>query len=160
MIDILIIILVFVLIGIGLLGSILPFLPGAPIAWIGLFIYSYYTHFAEISLKTNLIFLGIIFLVILIDLILPLLGAKKSKASRYGVAGAFLGLLIGLMIGPFGIIIMPLIGGFVGELMAGKKSDKAFKTALGVFLGSLVGIFLQVTIILIMLGFLIVALFN
>jgi len=158
--EILIIILVFVLIIIGFLGVIVPFLPGAPISWAGLFIYAYYTGFDKISLKTSLIFLGLVLLTTLIDFILPILGAKKYKASRYGIIGIFLGLIIGLFIGPFGIIVLPFLGAFIGELLAGRKSNKAFKAALGAFLGSLIGALLKMILVLIMLGFFIVALFN
>ncbi len=157
--EIFLIILTFVLMLIGLLGVILPFLPGVPIAWVGLFIYAYFTEFNEISLTLALVFLGLALLSMLIDFILPLVGAKTFKASRYGFLGAFLGLVFGISVGPFGLIVFPLIGAFLGELVAGKDSDKAFRSALGTFLGNLGGALIKITIILIMLGFFIASLF-
>lgn len=157
--EIFLIILTFVLMLVGLLGVILPFLPGVPIAWVGLFIYAYFTEFNEISLTLVLVFLGLALLSMLIDFILPLLGAKTFNASRYGFLGACLGLVFGISVGPFGLIVFPLIGAFLGELVAGKDSDKAFRSALGTFLGNLGGALIKITIILIMLGFFIASLF-
>ncbi len=159
MAEILIIILVFILMLVGLLGVILPFLPGVPIAWAGLFIYAYFTEFSKISLTLVLVFLGLSLLSMLFDFILPLLGAKTYQASRYGFLGAFLGLIFGISAGPLGIIVFPILGAFLGELAAGKNSDKAFRSAMGTFLGNLGGALIKIVMILIMLGFFIFSLF-
>lgn len=160
MTTILLIIICFGLMTVGMAGVILPFLPGVPIAWVGIFLYAWGTGFQRISLFEILIFLGLTILAVLLDFLAPLWGAKKYKASKYGIAGAFLGVIIGIIgLGPLGIIIGPLLGAFLGELLAKKEIPQALKSGLGTFLGFLGGILIKIIIILIMFGFFVVSLF-
>ena len=152
-------ILSFLLIIVGLMGVILPFLPGVPLAWLGVFIYAYFTDFTAITLTTILIFLGLSAFTFVVDWVAPLIGAKKYNASRHGIIGASLGFLFGvLVLGPLGIIVGPLAGAFIGEMIAGKDTDKSLYSAWGVFIGFLAGSLLKIIIILIMLGFFVAAL--
>lgn len=154
------IILGFILMGLGLAGAILPFLPGVPIAWLGLFVYALVTGFSKISLTIVLVFLGLTILAMLIDFVLPLWGAKRYRASRYGIVGALIGLVVGFFVGPFGIILLPLAGAFLGEIIKSREADQAIKSVLGVLVGTLANILIKIIIILIMLGFFIAALFK
>lgn len=139
----------------GFAGVFLPFLPGAPIAWLGIFLYGYFTGFETISLTTILIFLGLVILTIVLDLIAPTLGAKSYKASRYGIFGSFLGLLVGTFaLGPIGIIIGPFAGAFLGELLGKKEPEQALKSSLGTVIGFLAGALIKTIVIFIMFGFL------
>ena len=145
---------------VGLLGVALPLLPGAPLAWLGLFIYAWYTGFEEISIILILVFLGLVFLSALLDVVAPLLGAKTNKASKYGVLGVFVGAFVGaITLGPIGLIVGPIFGAFSGELYAQKNSNQALKSALGAFAGIVVGTLLKAILILVMMGYLIFALF-
>lgn len=158
--EILIIIFCFVLILIGLAGIILPMLPGLVFIWLGIFIYAFKTGFQAISLTTVLIFLGITLLFLAVDFIAPLFGAKKYKASRFGITGAFLGAILGIFsLGPVGIIVGPFLGAFIGEIMSGRKRDQAFSSALGAMLGFLFGTLLKIIFGLVMFGFFIVSFF-
>ena len=159
--SIIAIIITFFLIGIGLLGVVVPFLPGVPIAWLGLFIYALATDFTTLSLTTVLVFLGLTVLTFAFDIVLPLLGAKRYHATRFGLIGASLGLLLGLItLGPLGVLLGPFIGAFVGELLAGRQSDSALRAAFGAFLGFLVSSFLKIALVLVMAGFFIAALLR
>lgn len=160
MTTILLIILSFVLVLVGFLGVFLPLLPSAPIAWLGLLLYAYVTEFSVITLTAILIFLGLTVLTIILDAVAPLLGAKKYRASKYGIGGAFLGFLLGVMfLGPIGIIIGPLAGAFFGEFLSGRKPKEAIQSAKGTVIGFLAGSLVKLVLILVMLGFLIAALF-
>lgn len=150
----------FILIVIGLIGVILPLLPGVPLAWLGIFIYALATGFNRISIITTIVFFVITMMSILVDFIVPLLGAKGYKASKLGLLGVFIGFIIGIFIfGPWGIIIGPLLGALVGELISGRTIPRAFKSALGALIGFIAGSLLKVIIIFIMLGFFIASLF-
>ena len=145
---------------VGFAGVILPFLPGVPLAWLGLFIFAASTHFANIPLVTVLIFLGLALMTLILDLIIPSLGAKKYQASKWGVIGALLGSLLGIAFFGFpGIVIGPLAGALLGELFARKTFEQAAQSALGAFLGFLAGTLIKAVLILIMIGFLIASLF-
>jgi uncharacterized protein YqgC (DUF456 family) len=89
-----------------------------------------------------------------------LLGAKKHKASKVGITGAFIGLTIGIFIlGFWGIITGPFLGALLGELVAKKSPGQALKSAIGTFIGFIAGNLLQIIVILIMAGFFLVSLF-
>lgn len=158
--TILLILFSFILMAIGLIGVVLPFLPGVPIAWLGLFIYAWATGFQKISLTEILVFLVLAAIAILLDFVAPLLGAKKYQASKYSICGAVLGLVIGIIwFGFLGIIVGPLIGAFLGELITKREFKKGFKSALGILLGSIIGSLIKIIIVLIMMGFFIASLF-
>lgn len=145
---------------VGLIGVFAPILPGIPLAWLGLFIYAIGTGFERISVTTIIVFAAITALILLLDFLAPMLGAKKFQASRYGVLGAFLGLIVGVVfLGFWGIIIGPFLGAFLLEWLAKRKAKGALKAAFGTFIGYVVGALVKVIFILIMAGFFIASLF-
>lgn len=130
-----------VLLVIGFIGTIVPILPGVPLAWIGLFV----AHFCEYS-KVSVLILVItgIFMVIVsvADNILPSVFTKKAGGSKAGVTGSIIGMIIGFFINPLCMIIGAFIGAFVGELIGNpicKGENKnllvAFRSAFASFLG-------------------------
>lgn len=159
MADILIPILCGLLMLVGAIGIILPILPGLPLVWAGLFIYALTTDFSDISTTTIIVFLILSALSMLFDAIAPLIGAKKYKASKFGIIGTFVGFIIGIFtFGPVGIILGPLLGAFVGELLSAKRPDQAFGSALGAFVGFIFGTLVKMVIAFTMIGFFISAL--
>ena len=149
-----------VLILLGLAGIFVPILPGLPLAWLGFFIYAIGTGFERISVLTVVIFFIVMLLILSLDLLAPAMGAKKYRASKFGILGAIIGSIIGLVVfGPLGIVLGPIIGAFVFELLAKGKPDIAFKTALGTFVGCIVGGIVKLVYLLILTGFFIEAIF-
>jgi uncharacterized protein YqgC (DUF456 family) len=146
---------------VGLVGIFAPILPGIPIAWLGLFIYAIGTGFERISVTTIIVFAAITALILLLDALAPMLGAKKFQASRYGVLGAFIGMIIGIIfLGFWGIILGPFLGAFLFELLFARKQAKgALKAAFGTFIGYVTGALVKVIFICVMAGFFIVSLF-
>ena len=143
----------------GLLGVVLPILPGIPLSWLGLLIYAAGTGFERMSL-TEIVVFGLLTLVSLaIDFFAPMLGAKKYKASRLGILGAFAGITLGVFLGIWGIIFGPFVGALMGEFLAGKGTKQAFGSATGTFTGMMLGSLLKIVIILVMAGFFIASLF-
>ena len=139
---------------VGFIGIFAPVLPGIPIAWLGLFIYAIGTGFERISLTTTIVFAALTALILLLDFLAPMLGAKKFKASALGVLGAFIGLIVGvLFLGFWGIILGPFLGAFLFELMAKKQAKGAAKAALGTVVGYLAGALVKVIFLFVMAGF-------
>lgn len=131
-------ILAAVLIILGVIGSVLPLLPGPPLSFIGLFLYAFQTKFVGVETTHLLIFGALSFISILLDYFGPILGAKKNKSSKSGVTGAVIGSIVGIFsMGPFGLFLGPLIGGFIGEYLEKKDFRIAMKTAWGAFSGFL-----------------------
>ena len=144
----------------GLVGAFVPVLPGVPLAWAGLLIYAWVTGFERISILVVVIFFIVMVITVALDLLAPMLGAKKYRASKFGIIGAFLGFVVGIIfLGPPGIIIGPLAGAFLGELIAVRKPKQALGSALGTLVGFLVGALFKVIVILVMAGFFIASFF-
>ena len=126
----------------GIIGCLVPVLPGPPISFLGL-IFLHLTRFGHFS-NTILITLGAIAVVVtILDYIVPIWGTRKFGGSKYGTRGAAVGLIIGLFLGPLGIILGPLIGAFVGEMIFKDDVGYAFKAGFGSLLGFLTGIGLK-----------------
>ncbi len=142
----------YILMLIGLVGCILPLLPGTPLVFLGIFIYAWKTHFTIISWNLILIFLIITVISVLLDFIAGGIGSKKMKASKFGVIGAFFGAIAGFFFAPFGIIIGPPLGAFICELFSGKNALEASKASAGAILGILGGTLCKIVLSLIMIG--------
>ena len=128
----------------GIIGCLVPILPGPPFSFLGL-ILLHLTRFGHFT-NSTLITLGIIAIVVTImDYIVPIWGTKKLGGSKYGTRGATVGLIIGFFFGPLGIITGPFLGAFIGEMIFKDDINYAFKAGFGSMLGFLMGIGLKLT---------------
>jgi hypothetical protein len=138
MLDTVTIIICSILMLLGLAGSILPILPGPPLSFIVLFLLALLKHFSPPLTPTLVIILAIVtVLVIVMDYILPLLGAKRYGASKWGVWGSVLGMVIGIFLSPLAMLLGAFIGAVVAEWLAGKKEVEALRAGWGVMMGTL-----------------------
>jgi len=145
--DYILLILGIILMIIGIIGCLVPVLPGPPLSFLGLLLL-HFTRFGSgtVTVLTNpvLYTLGVIAVVVTImDYVVPVWGTKKFGGSKYGTRGATIGLIIGFFLGPLGIILGPLIGAFVGEMIFKDDLGYAFKAGFGSLLGFLTGIGLK-----------------
>ena len=133
--ETLLIILAIVFGFVGLLGSILPVLPGSPLSFIGLVLLLFCdgADISSASIWVSAIFLAI---VSVLDYVAPVWFTNLCGGSKQSTRGSVAGLVIGLFFfPPWGLIIGPFIGAFVGELIASNASGQAFKVAMMSFLG-------------------------
>ncbi|MDY0254793.1 MAG: DUF456 domain-containing protein [Tenuifilaceae bacterium] len=137
--DYLLIVIAAILIVLGLLGCILPVIPGPPLSFGGLLLL-HFTQWGPIH-SDILVWLGIAAAVAtVLDYIFPVWTTKRFGGSKRGVWGSTIGLVVGLFFfPPFGIIIGPFVGAFVGEVTANQNQRSALKSALGSFVGFLLG---------------------
>ena len=143
----------------GLAGSILPMLPGPPLSFIGLFLLALLTHFSPPLTPTLVIILAIVtILVIVMDYIIPLLGAKRYGASKWGVWGSVLGMAIGIFWSPFAMLVGAFIGAVVVEWLIGKKKGEALRAGWGVVMGTLFATILRLGVSGVMIYYFVVAL--
>ena len=138
----------------GLLGAIIPGLPGPPLSFIALVLLQL-TREPPFS-NDFLVVMGVIMVAVtILDYVVPVYGTKKFGGSKQGVRGSAIGLVVGvfvlpalgIIIGPFGllgIILGPFIGAYLGERSAGRDSSTAWKAAFGSFLGFLAGTFMKI----------------
>ncbi len=126
----------------GIIGCLVPVLPGPTLSYLGL-LFLHFSHFGQFS-KSTLIILGIIAVAVtMLDFIVPVWGTKKFGGSKYGTRGAGIGLVIGLFLGPMGIVIGPFIGAFVGEMIFKDDIHYAIRAGFGSLIGFLTGVGLK-----------------
>lgn len=124
--------------GFGIVGSIVPALPGPIISWCSLLLF-YLLPEGGIG-TTTLLVSGILMLLIsIMDQVIPVLGARKFGSSKQGIWGGMIGIVVGMFFAPWGIVLGPLIGTIIGDLMAGGTLTKALNSGLGALLGFVVG---------------------
>lgn len=124
---------------IGLLGAIIPVLPGTLLSLAGL-ILAYFTDGSEITINMLIIWSIISVFVVILDYILPGYFSKRFGGTKSGVTGATVGVILGMFFGPVGIIFGPFIGAVAGELLGNNLSfDKAIVVGFGSLLSFFVG---------------------
>ena len=118
----------------GLVGTIIPALPGIPMIFAG-------------------VALGMLTVIsIVIDWVSQSMGAERAGATKLGLTGAFLGTILGIPFGLFGIFLFPVIGAFIGEMIGHRDMRVATKVSWATWIGMMAGIALKVAIAFIMLG--------
>ena len=138
--EIALLILAFILLAAGLLGAVIPMIPGPPLSYCGLLVLHWSGHggFSPVFLW---VWAGITIAVTITDFLLPSLMAKSFGGSRAASIGSFAGLVAGMFFfPPLGLIIGPFLGALAGELIYKRTySHQALKVAFGAFLSFIVG---------------------
>lgn len=126
----------------GIVGSIMPGLPGPPVSWVGMLL----VFFAEkgtdnpMTLTTLIVWLVITIVVSVLDYVVPSWTTRAAGGHKAASTGALIGLLAGIFLTPVGMIAGALLGAFIGELMVTDKGVfAAFKAGLGAFAGFIFG---------------------
>jgi len=144
--DLLFIVLGGLLIILGLIGCVVPVIPGPILSYVGLLMLQL-KHEPPFTLNLMLILATFTVFVTMLDFLLPIWSAKYAGASKLGQWGSVLGLIVGLFLPqPFGIILCPLFGALLGEFLNGKRGKVAAKASFGVFIGFLFGTFIKVVL--------------
>lgn len=130
---------------VGLLGCILPVIPGPPLSYAGLLIMYLWGNGSEpdneITGRFMLVWLAITVIVTVLDYIVPVFFTRITGGSKEAVRCSIAGTIIGMLFfPPFGIIIGAFAGAFLGEMiMNNKKIGASFLSATGSFLGFVFG---------------------
>ena len=145
--EIVLIIISFLLVILGIVGSFIPIIPSPISGWLGLLI----LHLASF-LEAQYYFLAITFAiaisVFILDYFIPSIGAKKFGGSNAGVIGSTIGLVIGIFLfGPIGILFGSFFGALIGELTVNINNIRiALLAAIGTLIGYLGGVLLKLSV--------------
>lgn len=137
--------IIAILLGIiGLIGCLLPIIPGPPVSWAGLLVL-YIWGSEPMTLKFLLIWLAITIIVTVLDYIVPAYFTKITGGSKIAARGSLVGMFIGIIFfPPTGMIVGAFLGAVLAEVIFnGKELRKSIKPALGSFLGFIFGTFLK-----------------
>lgn len=129
----------------GILGCILPILPGPPIGFAGLLLLQL-TSNPPFTARQLTLWGLLAALVTFLDYVVPVWGTKKFGGTKKGIWGSIIGLILGLTFPPFGIIIGPFIGAVVGEMIDGKEFNHALRAGFGSFIGFLAGTMMKLAV--------------
>lgn len=151
--DILLLILAGLCMLLGIIGSVVPGLPGVPLAYAGMWI-AQASDRVDFSWQTLLIWGLVTLAVSVLDYVVPAWGTKHYGGTKYGVWGSTIGVFVGMFFGAIGVIVGPLVGAVIGEMFNGKELKEAFRAGWGSFIGILFGTVLK----LICCGMMVVAL--
>jgi uncharacterized protein YqgC (DUF456 family) len=168
--EIALVVLAFLFLLIGLIGTVIPAIPGPPLSYIGLLLLQW-SGYGGFSTTFLLFWAALTIAVTVMDYFLPALFTKKFGGSRIAVIGSVLGLIIGIVFfAPIGMIIGSFLGAFAGEMINQRfrrrtatldndtSTIKALKVALGAFLAFISGTGAKLIICMLMIYYAIKAL--
>jgi hypothetical protein len=138
--SIFLIVIAFIFLVAGLVGTFVPMFPGLPIGWLGLFI-AFFSQKCTLSIWTLVITLLLMLIITVLDYVIPAKMVKKSGGTKSGERGAIIGSLSGIIfVNPIILIFGSFIGALIGEIINDSKDiKKAFKSAFSSFIGFLLG---------------------
>ena len=128
-----------VLCALGVAGSVLPALPGAPLILVAAVLHRWLLP-GYVSLWTIAALAVLAVITVVIDAACGILGVQRFGGGRWAMLGAGVGAAIGLFFGPLGLIFGAVAGAVACEMAFDRKAlDDALKAGLGAGLGMLVG---------------------
>ena len=144
--------LAVILVVVGLLGTVMPVIPGIILVFGGLFLSAWADGFAHVGPVALTIIGALGALAFVADFVASLLGAKRVGASPKALVGATMGGLVGFFFGIPGMIVGPFVGAVGGELLAKGRLAQAGKVGIGTWLGLLAAAVLKVVIACLMIA--------
>ena len=151
--------LAVVLVAVGLVGVVLPALPGTVLIFAGLLLAAWADGFVRVGTGT-IILLGVLTVAsYFVDFATVALGMKRLGTTRRAMAGAAIGTIAGLFFGLAGLLIGPFAGAVIGELTAHRDLGRAGRAGIAAWLGFLVGTVVKVGLAFAMVGIFLTAWF-
>ena len=134
----------------GLVGAMLPALPGIPLIFAGIWLIAAVDHYHHLGLWWLLGIAGVGAVGLTLDLLAGALGAKRVGASKQAVWGALVGTVIGLFLGLPGLLLGPFFGAVLGELAAGNSVLRSTQVGVSAWLGLIFGTIIKLVASLMM----------
>jgi uncharacterized protein len=145
-------VLAIALIVVGVIGTFLPVLPGVILIFGGMLLGAWIDDFERVG-WVALVILGVLtVLVLAVDIVSGLLGAKRVGASKLAIIGAAVGTIVGLAFGIVGVLIAPFIGAVIGEVIARGQIAPAARVGVATWIGMVVGALAKLALVLAMIG--------
>ena len=141
--EIFILILIGILLFFGIIGCIVPLIPGPFLSYVALLLFYF---FLDNTNGAEIVWIGFFVLIIsFIDYFLQVYGVKRAGGGKYAIWGSIFGILIGLFFfPPFGIILGAFIGAYIGAKI--EMDNNPTKIAIGALWGFLSGTIMKLII--------------
>lgn len=124
----------------GIVSLVAPVLPGVAIIYVGVLIVAWADDFTRIGPVMLVVMLGLTLFAMVADNLATLFGARRAGASGWGVFGAGVGALAGLVFGLPGVVLGPAVGALVFEYFRNPDAKRALRAGAGGFLGFVLGV--------------------
>ena len=131
---------IVVLLLFGLIGSVIPALPGPPLSYLGLLL----SHFFISKMEVDFIFwlAVLVVFVTVLDYYLQIYGVKKAGGGKYAIRASLVGMLLGIFLfPPFGILVGAFVGAYIGAKI--EENSNEVKIAFGALWGFIAGTILK-----------------
>ena len=136
----------------GLVGSVVPWMPGPLFILAGAVVWAVATDFQTLGWGRLAVLAALAVVSFLLDFLAGAIGARRYGASRWGVVGAMLGAVVGLFMGPLGLIVGCIVGAVVGELARGADLAGGVRSGLGALVGFLAGLLADLVLAITMIA--------
>ena len=136
----------------GLVGTVVPALPGVPLVFLGLFIGAWTGNFQTVGWATIGILAVLAIIAWIVDFLAGAAGTRYMGATSRAFWGAAIGALVGLFFGLAGILIGPFLGAVIGELSVGSDLRKSSRAGMGAWLGMIIATAVKMGIVFLMIG--------
>ena len=146
-----------VLVVLGVVGTVLPALPGPALILGGLVLLAWADGFVRVGGGIITILAVLTVGTYAVDFAATGFGAKRLGASRRAVAGAVVGTVVGIFFGLPGLIVGPFLGAVLGEYTVRRDFQQAGRAGLGAWIGMVVGTAAKLAFVFAMLGVFVVA---
>ena len=152
MLDIILWIAAVLLMGVGILGTVIPMIPGLPMIFAGAWLAAFIDHYDKINVWV-VVLLGVLMLLgLAVDWIAQTMGAKKAGATKLGIVGSLIGTFVGIFTGLWGLIFMPLLGAAIGEFIDHQDMLRSGKVGFATWLGMIIGTVVKLALAFTMIG--------
>ena len=156
--DVLLFIVSALLMLVGIIGSVVPALPGPPLSYVGLLLLQL-TDKVQFSTSFLVVWGIVVLAVVVLDYYLPIWTTKRIGGSKAGINGSIIGMVVGIIFTPIGMILGTLLGAIIGEIIGGALGDKALKSGLATFVGTMLSIGIKLIVCVSLLMYYIIELF-
>lgn len=139
--------------GVGVLGAILPLVPGPPIVWLGALYYGWRTGWADVGWPSLTLLLVLAIIGGTADLWMGYLGASKGGASGWATLASIVGGIVGLLVFSVPGALLGSIGAIVlVEYARHRDWRKVLRAGGGYLVGSLLATGVEIIISIVMIG--------
>jgi uncharacterized protein YqgC (DUF456 family) len=136
----------------GIVGSVVPWMPGPVFVVAGALVWAFATSFETLGAGRLAILGALAALAFVLDLVVGAVGARRYGASPMGMAGAIVGAVVGLFFGALGLIVGCVVGAVDGELLRGADLASGVRSGAGALIGLLAGLAADLLVTLTMIG--------
>jgi uncharacterized protein YqgC (DUF456 family) len=136
----------------GLVGSVVPWMPGPPFVLAGAVVWALATDFETLGWGRLAILAALTALSVVLEFVTTAVGARRYGASRWGMLGAIVGALVGVFFGPVGLIVGCVAGAVGAELLRGSELAASVRSGVGALVGLIAGLVADLVVCVTMIG--------